>query len=322
MKDVKHGRTTALAVVIIILTAIVVYQYILLQDKKKGDDMNMENNNHTRFLVEVTDSHQNIQRFTLGEPVSVSREVLFTPQTKTPNAFYLPAIGAKTVEFEGQFIGDVNRGGSCNVDVLSYVPHGITHMETSAHILSKDSNPPYVNDIPRRQLNGIVYLIDLTQPAEGSNPGAVLGDKPGQTIPWEIIEKKLKSNTLPISMLALKTKGSLLPQDYDFSGKDFLAVSPEAAKGIHDYGIDCLLLDLPSIDPESDGGKLLAHRAFFGLPETGVHAQDREKRALVELAWFANLEEGYYYASITPPPFQANAVTTGIVFHPLTTIDK
>ncbi|NIM14000.1 MAG: hypothetical protein GTO45_18295 [Candidatus Aminicenantes bacterium] len=44
---------------------------------------------------------------------------------------------------------------------------------------------------------------------------------------------------------------------------------------------------------------------------------DNERRALVELAWFSDLEEGYYYVVITPPRFQANAVSTGVVFQPL-----
>lgn len=269
--------------------------------------------------IEATDADGKTRRFRLGEPKPVSREVLFTPGTTASNAFHLPGIHSRTVEFEGQFTGDVNRGGSCNVDLLSYVPHGITHLETAAHILSADANPPTVKDIPPGHLSGIAYLMDLTH----------LEAEPGGQIPWKAIESKLKKNTLPISMLALKTRASFLPAHYDFSGKDFLSLSPEAAKGIHDYAfftagsppvrqpIHCLLLDLPSIDPEADGGKLLAHRNFFGLPMKGHKGEDREKRALAELAWFSDIDEGYYYAAITPPRFQANAVSTGIIFQPL-----
>lgn len=267
----------------------------------------------------LTTENGEIRWFLPGEPISVAREIYFKGETRSPNAFHLSPITSKTVEFEGQFIGDVTRGGSCNVDTLQYVPHGITHMETSAHILSPEANPPTVKDIPPGNLGGIVYLMDLCH----------LGTQKGELIPWEAVREKLEKITLPISMLALKTRASLLPQEYDFSGKDFLSLAPETAKGIHDYRfptnpkkkkfnrIDCLILDLPSIDPESDGGKLLAHRNYFGLPPTGIEAEDGEKRALVELAWFGGLEEGYYYTVITPPRFETHAVTTGIVFRPL-----
>jgi kynurenine formamidase len=309
-----------LTAIICVLVAGVVYQFILLQHRDVVDTPGRRLNGTMERIVKVTDAKGNTKQFRLGEPKPVSRQVWFEPGTKASNAFHLPLINSKTVEFEGRFIGDVNRGGSCNVDILSYVPHGLTHIETSAHILSLESKPAFVHEIPLQHLSGIVYLIDLTQPLSGP----VLGEEPGQQVPWQAIEEKLRQNTLPISMLAIKTKSSLLPQDYDFSGKDFLSISAEAAKGIHDYKyrVNCLLLDLPSIDPEADEGKLLAHRNYFGLPMSGHSGEDLEKRALVELAWFAELEEGYYYADITPPRFRTNAVTTGIVFRLLEEIAK
>lgn len=324
----KVRNAVLLAAIILLLAAAIVYRYVFVQNtdiRKRRAKETMETVNSKKdgtfvqLRLEVIDAKGKTVGFRPGEPRSVARDVLFKPESSSANAFHLPKIRSRTVEFEGQFTGDVNRGGSCNVDILSYVPHGLTHIETSAHILSPDSNPPTIKDIPLEHFCGIVYLIDLTH----------LGTEPGRQIPWKEIEIKLEQNTIPISMLALKTRASLLPSDYDFSGKDFLSLSPEAAKGIHDYSfpgsgsspvqqpINCLLLDLPSIDPEADGGKLTAHRNFFGLPGTGHSGEDREKRALVELAWFSNLGEGYYYALITPPPFQANAVSTGIVFQPL-----
>ncbi len=318
----KLKSSVLLAVTIFILAAVIIYQFILLQNRDVENTPGRRAEESMELQVKVTDAGGNTKRFRLGEPKAVSRQVLFEPEAKASNAFHLPVINAKTVEFEGQFIGDVKRGGSCNVDILSYVPHGITHIETAAHILSPESKPPFVDDIPLRHLSGIVYLIDLTQPVRGA--GDELGSGPGQQVPWEAVEKKLRHNSLPISMLAIKTRSSLLQEDYDFSGKNFLSISAQAAKGIHDYKypITCLLLDLPSIDPETDEGKLLAHRSYFGLPLTGYKGKDREKRALVELAWFSGFEEGYYYADITPPRFHTNAVTTGIVFRPLREISK
>lgn len=314
-----------MAAIIVVLTAAVIYQFIMLNKKEHTDDAQTGKTMEKQGLeLQVTGMDDAKHRFSLGVPVSVSREALLPPfskETASSNAFHMPGVNVRTLEFEGQFVGDVNRGGSCNVDILTYIPHGLTHMETSAHILNPGSNPPTIKDIPAEHLGGLVYLMDLTS----------LDAAPGQKIGWETIKKKLKQVTLPVSMLAIKTKASELPSGFDFSGKDFLSLDAEAARGIHDFPasvhgsvhgsggqrIDCLILDLPSIDPEKDEGKLAAHRRFFGIPMKGHDAVDGEKRVLVELAWFHGLDEGYYYAVITPPRFQANAVSTGVVFYPL-----
>lgn len=263
----------------------------------------------SELQLSISDLNGKLRTFRLTEPGTVSREVQFYPETKAPNGFFLPRISSKTFVYKDQFTGNVEKGGSCNVDILGYVPHGLTHIETSAHILVQDENAVTIKDIPVQQLSGPVYLIDVSHLEAGA----------GTALRWQDMEAKLKKISLPVTMLAIKTKASLLPQDTDFSGKDFLYLSPETAKRIHDFKpqIKCLLLDLPSIDREHDGGKLLAHRYFFGLPEKGHRWEDKEKRTLVELAWFSGLKEGYYYAFITPQPFQTNAVSTGIIFYSL-----
>lgn len=309
-----------------IFTAVVLYEFVLFREVATEKKESKPAMSHTDFQLKVTDTIGNVHRFRLSEPIAVSRDVFYTPDSgaKSANAFHLPRFQAKTLEFANHFVGHVDRGGSCNVDVLSYVPHGLTHLETSAHVLSPGSNPPAVKDIPANHLHGIVYLIDLSY----------LEAEPGQAIPWDTVKTKLNANTMPISMVALKTKSSLLPAHYDFTEKDFIYLAPETAKGIHDYRvtipgphttemkINCLILDLPSIDREHEEGKLLAHRAWFGLPQTGYSGTDEEKRALVELAWFSGLTEGYYLATITPPRFQVNAVATGIFFQTLTEVNE
>jgi len=328
-RKMKTKDTIWWILIVTSIAATMVHQWIVIQERKMNEQI--QGSDYFQAYLEVIDTAGRSRRFAIGSPISASRDVLLKPfvkSTQSSNAFFIPLPQARTLEFEGQFVGDVERGGSCNVDILSYVPHGITHLETSAHILGAASAPPTVKDIPPQHLSGIALLIDLTH----------LETNPGSRIPWDAVEEKLKQNVLPVSMLAIKTKASMLPPDYDFSGNDFLSVSPSAARGIHDYEvtingtadpstilqrrIDCLILDLPSIDPEEDQGKLLAHRRFFGLPDTGHDAQDPEKRVLVELARFENLSEGYYFVTVTPPLFQANAVSTGIIFQHLTEILK
>ncbi|MFC1492316.1 cyclase family protein [candidate division KSB1 bacterium] len=267
------------------------------------------------IVLSLADTQGDEKSFQKGSPVPVDRRVIFIPETKAANSFFISRPSRETYEVPGQFTGDVDRGGVCNVEIISSAAHNTTHIETSAHVLSYGSDPVTVDEIPLENLSGLLYLIDLTDiPAESGN-----------AVKWIDIEKRLLQITLPVTMLAIKTQGSVLPEDYDFSGQDFIYMAPEAAKAVNEFRImdkkiDCLILDLPSIDRENDQGKLLAHRNYFGIPETGHTGTDTEKRALVELAYFAGLDEGYYYAVITPPRFQTNAMTTGVTFWKLNEI--
>jgi len=250
----------------------------------------------------IGQSHQNVAR----EWISVSRNIHFD-QENSPGAFFLNRAISQTVEFEQVFVGDVDRGGSCNVDYLTFCPHNITHIETSAHILSGECQPPTVADINPNHLTGTAFLIDLSDLDTVHN---------GQ-ITVENIHPILDTLSHPIQVIGIKTPSSNLNEHFDFSGKGFLSLHPETAKYLHKFQkngreIKCLILDLPSIDQEVDEGKLLAHRAWFGLPETGIVAHDTIKNTLIELAYFHGLAAGYYDVHISPPKFQSDAAPVGI----------
>ena len=54
-----------------------------------------------------------------------------------PNHFGVPAASAKAIE-GGGFVGDTRRGGSCNVDEITFIPHcNGTHTECVGHIIDE-----------------------------------------------------------------------------------------------------------------------------------------------------------------------------------------
>jgi arylformamidase len=246
------------------------------------------------------------RRLRLGPPVEAGRTVRLAPP-QAPNAFSLPPLQAEAHEVPGWFVGDVRRGGSCNVEVLRCTAHGLTHVETAAHLLDPAGAPPTVADLPPERLAGLMLLADLSD----------LGEQPGALVPPDRLIGALAAGDLPMSMLGLKTRASALPPATDFTGTDFLALSPEAAAAVREAGIRTLVTDLPSLDPERDGGRLLAHRSYFGLPVEGCRGTDPERRAVVELAWFGDLPAGYYYAVVTPARFAVPAVPTGLLLYPV-----
>ncbi|MCB0558058.1 MAG: cyclase family protein, partial [Phaeodactylibacter sp.] len=61
--------------------------------------------------------------------------------------------------------------------------------------------------------------------------------------------------------------------------------------------------DLPSVDREEDGGKLLAHRAFWSYPET-----PRTDCTITELIFVNNsIQDGLYLLNIMIASFEIDA---------------
>ncbi|MFC1477821.1 cyclase family protein, partial [candidate division KSB1 bacterium] len=189
------------------LIAVIVVVYIgYTQIYLKQDAVNEQRGSNVKVTLSVIDKDGEKRTFTAGQPVPVDRRILFRPDMKAPNAFSLPPVSVETFA-AGDFTADVDRDGVCNVEILSTAVHNVTHFETSSHVLSYSANSTTVDEVPADRLSGLLYVVDLTDiPAE-----------PGRNIAWSDIESRLERITLPVTMLALKTQASLLPEDTDFS---------------------------------------------------------------------------------------------------------
>ena len=75
-------------------------------------------------------------------------------------------------------------------------------------------------------------------------------------------------------------------------------------------GVAHLVVDLPSIDRSQDGGRLAAHRTFWGLPADSRHAAAalRPHATITELAWIApTVHDGWYLLDLQVPAFLSDA---------------
>jgi len=80
-------------------------------------------------------------------------------------------------------------------------------------------------------------------------------------------------------------------------------LTEEAALFIHESGIDHLLVDMPSVDREEDGGKLLAHRAFWQYPQ-----DIRLHRSITELIYVPNsVMDGSFLLNLQIASFENDA---------------
>ena len=68
----------------------------------------------------------------------------------------------------------------------------------------------------------------------------------------------------------------------------------EAVEYLVKSGVQHLLLDLPSVDREEDGGKLLSHRAFWQYPEA-----TRAYATITEMVFVPNtVKDGLYLLNL------------------------
>jgi kynurenine formamidase len=98
------------------------------------------------------------------------------------------------------------------------------------------------------------------------------------------------------------------------------AIEPEALGWLAAKGVRHLLVDLPSVDPEEDGGALAAHRAFWGLPAQSTNWSDARypKASITELIQVPqNCADGCYELRLTLAPMQGDAVPSRPILFPL-----
>lgn len=74
-----------------------------------------------------------------------------------------------------------------------------------------------------------------------------------------------------------------------------------------------LLIDLPSVDKEHDGGKLTAHKTFWNYPKA-----PRKEATITEMIFVPNaVKDGLYLLNLQVAPFENDASPSRPVIYPL-----
>ncbi|SNR51244.1 MULTISPECIES: cyclase family protein [Hymenobacter] len=200
--------------------------------------------------------------FDPSTPLDISLPL--APGEQQVNCFW-----AEPVQFDvirvGSFVGSVAEGGSTNYKRVHLTPHGNgTHTECYGHI---SPAPEATLDRCLRRFLFVARLVSV-QPRVLANGDAV--------VLLEDVRQELAKNqteTFCPEALILRT----LPNDdakrsRQYSGTNPTYLEPAVAHYLVAQGIEHLLLDLPSVDREEDGGELLAHHAFWQYPYATRHA--------------------------------------------------
>ena len=103
-----------------------------------------------------------------------------------------------------------------------------------------------------------------------------------------------------------------------WSGNNPPAFEPDGLALLAQKDILHLLTDLPSVDPEMDGGALSAHRSFWQYPEnTRTNATITEMLNVPEY-----VEDGIYLVQFGIAPLHSDASPSMITLYPLNDISS
>jgi kynurenine formamidase len=232
----------------------------------------------------------------LGSPIDLS--IPLRTGSQNPKCFFAP-----NPQFEplkaGDFIGDTEQGGAVNFKNVFFNPHGNgTHTETAWHVSS--SKLPIGNHLGKYHF--FAQLMSC-KPQEQENGDLI------------ITSECLDLSLLPQACEALIIR--TLPNELnkiteDYSGKNPAYMSSEAAASIVKCGINHLLIDLPSVDREEDGGRLLSHNMFFGSPE------HRPGTTITEMIYVPEeVPDGGYLLFMQIPNFELDAAPCRPVLYQL-----
>jgi kynurenine formamidase len=231
--------------------------------------------------------NKNSYKVDLAQPIDLS--LLLREGFGQVNCFWAPPVEYAPV-VAGDFIGDTTKGGPVNFFNVRFNPHGNgTHTECVGHIAKEK----YVLRDCLREAHFLAKLISVYPQKREDGDRVIVVEN---LMPF--IEKG-ESNALIIR--TLPNEDAKKTQSY--SGTNPPYIHQEAMLFLVECGIEHLLLDLPSVDREEDGGALLAHKAFWQYPEAV-----RAHCTITELIFVPNeVKDGLYLLNLQTASFELDA---------------
>jgi kynurenine formamidase len=234
----------------------------------------------------------------LSKPIDIS--IPITNDEQNPIAWYQNAPEIEPVVM-GDWVGKVAEGqSSTNFNNLFFNPHAHgTHTECLGHITREF----YSINQCLKQFFFFGTLISVQPEKVGED----------ELISHSQIEKALKS----FPNLEIKPEAIIirtLPNDVSKKSMKYSNTNPpflteEAALFLRESGIQHLLIDLPSVDKEKDGGKLVAHKAFWNVKDVNNLNDDARLDCTISEMIFVSNEvlDGNYLLNLQIASFENDA---------------
>ncbi|HLV41613.1 MAG TPA: cyclase family protein [Brumimicrobium sp.] len=229
---------------------------------------------------------QNGKTIDLSKGIDLS--IPLSNDANNPLAWYVKPPRFEPVMEDG-WIGSVKEGGTVNFRNIFFNPHGHgTHTECLGHIT------PEVYSINESLNEFFFQAVVLTVKPESVGKDLI------------VLENQLKSLKQYASIEALIIRS--LPNTVEKKSTNYSSTNPPyldigCLEIINQLGIKHLLIDLPSVDKEIDGGVLAFHHGFWEVPNN-----PRFDRTITELIFVPNnVEDGEYLLNLQVAAFENDA---------------
>ena len=263
-----------------------------------------------------------VYQFDTDQAISLAIPLKF--DDKQPNHFGAEIATKESLQGNG-FIGDTKRGGSCNVDSITLVPHcNGTHTESIAHIVHQQVSIGKNNthSLTICQLVSVTP-IGATQSKDSYLPELQSSDK---VIDLSCLKSQIKPSALNhIESLVIRTlpnKDNKLSAIYSENNQPPF-FTHQAISWLSQSGIKHLLVDMPSIDKMHDDGQLSNHHIYWQVEPNSrlLNNESRSDRTITEMIYVDNnIADGLYCLNLQIPAFELDAAPSRPILYPLTKV--
>ncbi|MFC0603103.1 cyclase family protein [Winogradskyella pulchriflava] len=222
----------------------------------------------------------------LSQPLDIS--IPIKGGASNVNAWYIGPPKIEPEVFDGDTIS-VAEGAAVNFNTITFNPHSHgTHTETVGHITKKAYS---IN----KYLKQFFFLAEVVTVApEKQGEDYVISAKQLQFALGNKKRDALVVRTIPNT----RDKNSK-----QYSNTNWTYFQEDAIKLLVKKGIKHLLIDLPSVDREEDGGELKGHNAFWN-----TKGKLRLDATITEFIYVSNkIEDGCYMLNLQIAPFENDA---------------
>lgn len=222
----------------------------------------------------------------LSKPLDIS--IPLRASIKNVNAWYIGEPKIKPVKNE-DWIGSVAAGAAINFNDISFNPHAHgTHTECIGHITEEFHS---IN----KHLKKFFFTAEVISAA----PENYLKDTVISKQQLEVLLENKRPEAVVIRTLP-NTKDK---KNRQYSETNWTYLTEEAMVFLRERRIKHLLIDLPSVDREHDGGKLLAHKAFWDFD-----GKRRLDCTITEFIYVRNkIKDGSYMLNLQIASFENDA---------------
>jgi len=230
----------------------------------------------------------------LSQPLDIS--IPIRSDKPNVNAWYVGPPKIEPEVFDNGVIS-VAEGAPVNFNKITFHPHAHgTHTETVGHITKETYS---VN----KHLKRFFFVAEvITVAPEKLGEDYVISAKQLQFAFGNKKREALVIRTIP------NTKDK---KGRQYSNTNWPYFQEDAIKLLVKKGIKHLLVDLPSIDREEDGGELKGHNAFWN-----TQGKIRTDATITEFVYVSNkLKDGTYMLNLQIAPFENNATPSKPVLY-------